>query len=250
MQFGLSFFHLLVSHLRLLAAMQFEALEATCVDYLCGQAQHMDADALLCLAQLADHLGLSSLLDTAAEHLIALPWFKNMSKVSSLLRFSVYTSDSDRRNRLLHHPTRGTFTELQVLAVLEDIGVARADCASALELHKLQPAELQGLFAALVDSTKAPGQLLLAAAQQQLVPEALRTAVDWTRNVRIVHNIMMPTAGQVCSYALPECRLPLIVQRNKNGKAAFLSSSLSTLPQVTWLPTIPGCMLYGCPLCR
>ena len=66
--------------LRLPAAVQFELPKAICVDYLCGQAQHMDA--LLNLAQLADQLG-SSLLDTAAEILIALPWYKNMSAAAS-----------------------------------------------------------------------------------------------------------------------------------------------------------------------
>lgn len=64
--------------LRLPAAVQFVSLlEATFIDFLSGQAQHMDADILLRLAQLADLLGLSSLLDTAAELLIALPWYKS-----------------------------------------------------------------------------------------------------------------------------------------------------------------------------
>ena len=221
--------------------MQFESLEATCIDYLCGQAQHMDADLLLCLAQLADHLGLSSLLDTAAEFLIALPWYKNMSKLNSLLTLPVYTTDNDRRNRLLHHPSRGAYTELQVLAVLEKIGVDRAECAPALELHKLQPAELQGLFAALVNR-KTSGQLMIAAAQQQLVPEVLRTSVDWTRNVWIVHNIMMPSPGQTFSFVLRECGLELIVRNKVNGNAVSVLSSFCTLGCLTashiyaWLP--------------
>ena len=107
-----------------------------------------------------------------------------VQELSRLLTLSIYTTNADRRNRLLHYPSRGAYTELQVLAVLENIGIARADSASALELHKLQPAELQGAFAALVDSKQ--GQHILAAAQQQLVPEILQT-----RNVRIVHNVMM-----------------------------------------------------------
>lgn len=37
------------------AAVQFEELEATCIKYLCDKAQHMTADLLLCLAQLANH---------------------------------------------------------------------------------------------------------------------------------------------------------------------------------------------------
>jgi len=57
---------------------QFVSLETACADYLRVQAPKMTGDALICLAKLADHLGLSSLLETAAEALIKLPWAKNM----------------------------------------------------------------------------------------------------------------------------------------------------------------------------
>ena len=40
----------------------------------------MTGDSLICLAKLADHLGLSSLLETAAEALIKLPWEGKMSR--------------------------------------------------------------------------------------------------------------------------------------------------------------------------
>lgn len=99
--------------------MQFVSLETTCVDFLTWQSQDMTAEEYLSLAQLADHLGLSSLLDTAAEMLIQMPWHNNISPISTLLKLSVYTADTDRRTKLLHHPNRGACTELQVLAVLE-----------------------------------------------------------------------------------------------------------------------------------
>ena len=201
--------------------MQFVSLEATCVEYLSDQAQHMKANGLLCLAQLADRLGLSPLLDTAAEHLIVLPWQNNILLMSSLLRLSVYTADTDKRTKLLHHPKRGAFTELQVLAVLETMDIPRADCASALELHRLQRAELHCLIAALVDSEEDPGELLRAA-KLQLVPKALRTAPDWSKNIRIVHKVMMPDPGsfQIHYIALPECELKLGVQRRSvKGRA-------------------------------
>ena len=57
----------------MLAAVQFVSLESACMGSLTGQAQHLDASELLCLAQLTDHLGLSPLLDTAAEHLTVVP---------------------------------------------------------------------------------------------------------------------------------------------------------------------------------
>lgn len=201
--------------------MQFEPLETTCMTFLSSQAQHMEAEGLCCLAQLADHLGLSCLLDTAAEWLIQMPWHKNMSLLSDLLKLSVYMADTDKRTKLLHHPKRGACTELQVLAVLENISIPRADCASTLELQRLQPAELHGLIAALVDSEEGPGPLLRAAAKQQLVPETLWAPPDWTKNVRIVHNItVVPPHKQ--SFQLPESKLTLhvIMKKRLSGKAA------------------------------
>ena len=165
-----------------LAFVQIESLEGACIEYLAGEAEHMDSNRLLCLAQLADHLGLTSLLDTAdAEHLILLPWHSKMLLLTTLMKLSVYTTNTDKRKMLLHHPRRGAGTELQVLAVLKNMGIPRADCASALELQRLQPAELQGLIAALLDSEEDPGPLLRAAAKQQLVPEALRADLTGPR---------------------------------------------------------------------
>ena len=95
--------------------MLFVSLETACIDYLCVQAQQMTGDAFICLAKLADHLGLSSLLETAAEALIKLPWEKNILCLNSLLQMSLYERDTVRRDKLLHHPQRGAYTELQLL---------------------------------------------------------------------------------------------------------------------------------------
>ncbi|KAL3151452.1 hypothetical protein ABBQ38_012458 [Trebouxia sp. C0009 RCD-2024] len=200
-------------------AVGFVSLENTCVEYLSDQARHMKADGLLCLAQLADHLGLSSLLDTAADHLITLPWHENMPSLCSLLHLSPYTKNNDKGIRLLHHPRRGAHTELQVLAVLENLRIPRADCASAVELQQLQPAELQTLLAELVESEEDPGPLLRAAVKQQLVHVVRRPPPDSTKNVRIMHNIMLPNpdpwgppdAGIQC-YAIPESKFKLQVE--------------------------------------
>ena len=162
----------------MLAAVQFVSLESACVEYLSGQAQQLDAAELLCLAQLADHLGLSPLLDRAAEYLIVLPWHKTMWLLCTLLKTSVYTTDTHKRNTLLHHPRRGACTELQVLALLENIGLPRTECGSALEPEKLQPAELRALITAIVDSEEDPGPLFRAAVKQDLIPEVLRTSPD------------------------------------------------------------------------
>ena len=98
------------------------------------------------------------------------------------------------------------------------MGIPRAECASALELNQMQTAELHSMIAALVDSEEDPGTLLCAAAKEQLVPEALRAAPDWTKSVRILHNIMMPNPGSGSQYlTLPECKLRLRVHQFVKG---------------------------------
>lgn len=82
-QIGLTWFS--VEPLLVLAnAVGFVSLETTCADFLTWQSQDMTAEEYLSLAQLADHLGLSSLLDTAAEMLIQMPWHNNISPISTL----------------------------------------------------------------------------------------------------------------------------------------------------------------------
>ena len=197
------------------------------MEFLTYQAHHMEADELLRLAQLADHLGLPTLLHKAADHLIALPWHKNMLLLSTLLSLSAFSTDTDKRNMLLHHPQRGACTELQVLAVLEDMSIPRANCAPAVEVQRMQPAELQALFALLANSEEDSGPLYRAAAQQLLVPETLRPSTGWTKNVRVLHNIMLPDAGSKKQYfALPGCNIRLCVKRTSNlGKMSSVSTT-------------------------
>lgn len=202
--------------------MQFVSLEMTCEEYLKHHAEHMRAHELLRLAQLADHLGLPTVLDTAANRLIRLPWHNNMQILSTLLSLSAFARDTDKRNTLLHHPERGACTELQVLAVLEDMSISRADCAPSLEMYRLQPAELQALFALLANSEEDSGSLYRAAAQQLLIPENLRPSTGWTKNARVLHNMMMPVEGSKKQYfALPGCNFRLCVRRTRLiGKAS------------------------------
>lgn len=198
---------------------------------LCGflsiQAAYLEAEELLSLAKLADHLGLSSLLNTAADRLIKLPWHKHMSLLAARFKLAVYTTDTDKRVTLLHHSQRGACTELQVLAVLEHMGIPRANCASFLDLKGLQTAVLQGLLALLVDSAEDPGPLLRIAARLELIPEALRIPPDWSKSTRIVHNIMLlaPDSGVSAQHiALPECQLELHLRfLREEGRAVNLA---------------------------
>ncbi len=181
------------------------SLEEACVDFLSGQAEQMAGPAFLCLAKLADHLGLSTLLQNTAEFLIQLPWVKNMGRIFSLLKTQMYQQDTDKRNTLLHHPQRGAYTELQVLSLLESLGSTEDDLASALNMGGLQPAEIHTLLGILAFAERESDALLRKAVQCHLTPENLRQTPDWTKPVRIIHNIMLPdTDGRIihCSSAV------------------------------------------------
>ena len=131
--------------------MQFVSLETACANYLGVQAQKMKGDALLCLAKLADHLGLSSLVETAAEALIKLPWEKNILRLNELLQMTLYKREADRHDKLLHHPQRGAYTELQLLDLLKAANTFWSDCASVIDLESLQPSELHALLGVFSD---------------------------------------------------------------------------------------------------
>ncbi|KAL0033575.1 hypothetical protein WJX79_004573 [Trebouxia sp. C0005] len=206
-------------------AVGFASLETACTDYLHVQAQKMTGDALICLAKLADHLGLSSLLETAAEALIKMPWEENTLHLNELLQMSLYERDTARRDKLLHHPKRGAYTELQLLELLNAANTPWSGCISAIDLEGLQPSELHALLGIFGDNEWDPDSeaLLRPAFKQQLMPEALRFRVDWTKPVRILHNIMLPEQGgsnnSVQIIPLRECCLELhITHRHRKGQ--------------------------------
>lgn len=212
-------------------AVGFVSLETACIDYLCVQAQKMTGDALLCLAKLADHLGLSSLLETAAEALIKLPWEENMLYLNHLLQVSLYKRDTDRRDKLLHHPQRGAYTELQLLGLLKAVDTPRRNCASAIDLESLQPSELHALLGVFADETwdSDSEALLRPALKQLMVPEALRSKIDWRKPVRIIHNLMLPERRGIHTSSktvpLHKCDLELHI---KEGQGLYLHPSPNT----------------------
>ena len=191
----------------------------------------MTGDALLCLAKLADHLGLSSLLETAAEALIKLPWEKNMLYLNHLLQVPLYERDTDRRDKLLHHPKRGAYTELQLLELLKAANTPWSNCASAINLESLQPSELHVLLGSFADEKwdSDSEALLRPALKEQLMPEALRSKLNWTKPVRFTHGIMLPKQGTADDNGngqfiiLQKCDLNLrITHRHREGIARVM----------------------------
>lgn len=111
-----------------------------------------------------------------------------------LLRLSLYKRNTDRRDELLQHPKRGAYTELQILELLQAANTPWSNCASAIDLESLQPSELHVLLGVFADEKwdSDSEALLRPVLKEQLMPAALRTKLDWTKPVRIVHNVMLP----------------------------------------------------------
>ena len=172
---------------------QIEPLEKACLQYLVNKLQYMTFGEAFDVALLADHLGLSTLLEEAATELVQWLWCDEhldiMCKLGVLLQMAPYKQDAGKRSNLLHHPKRGAFTELQVLELLDRMGCHEDEILSTLQMEGLQPDELNALLAAIVSRPKESSQLLRAAVQQHLVPVALRPHPLWNQSVRIVGNI-------------------------------------------------------------
>ena len=175
----------------------------------------MQAEGLMSIMRFANHLGLSGLLVHASEALIKLPWEDNMCYFSEVLSFPMYSQDQEKLKKLLHHPKRGAYTELQVLDVLERLNASESDMLAALNFQTLQPAEQHTLLTILSSDDRPPGVLLQKAVQLQLLPEALRQTPDWKHPVRVINNLMVPdTPGDFTHYTLPQCDFKLRLEHN------------------------------------
>ena len=195
----------------------------------------MPAHTLYCLAKLAVHLGLSCLLAAAAEALIKLPWEKNMGRLNRLLLMSVYKADTAKLNKLLHHPQRGAYTELQLLDLFHT--AFGGTCASAIDLERLQPDELHALLGILVDSQGSSDALLLSALKQSQIPETLRSKLDWSQPVRVIIQIVLPKQGEVRNSTqlirLPECDLALRITHRQSEGVWLCSTVLMCMTKIS-----------------
>ena len=120
--------------------------------------QHLTTDDAFDVALLADHLGLSHLLEDAAIDLVQVPWWDQddgiMHKLGVLLQIAPYKQDGGKRSDLLHHPKRGALTELQVLESLDRKGCHEDEILSTLQMEGLQSGELKVLLAAIASRPK------------------------------------------------------------------------------------------------
>ena len=140
--------------------MQIEPLEKACSQYLVDKLRYMTTDDAFDVALLADHLGLSHLLEEAVTHLVQVSWWDKNSyygvlhKLGVVLQMAPYKQDASKRSDLLHHPKRGAFTELQVLELLDRMDCHEDDILSTLRMEGLQADELNAMLAAIVNWPK------------------------------------------------------------------------------------------------
>ena len=160
-------------------SLQVEPLETACVQYLTSQTKKMTDEAVLSLAQLGDHLGLSTMCDDAVDALIQRPWAKNMHRIAQILAMPRFQQDVAKTDRLLHHPKRGALTELQVLELLEMVNMVESSITTVLNMDIMQSAELDTLLGILVDA-EYPPEMLRKAVRQFRLPEGSKLGPDWS----------------------------------------------------------------------
>ena len=170
--------------------LQIESLEKVCVDYRIAKAKMMTPEALLCLAKLGEHIDLHVLLDTAADCLIKLPWQANMKLLGDLIRL-LHGIDKQKAIKLLHRPSRGAYSELQVLELLAQIDLDENDVAAGCNVDCMQAAEFNTLIAILVNKDHAnKGAILRKAVQKQVSCNGANSYVP-KEHIRSVDNITL-----------------------------------------------------------
>ena len=181
----------------------------------------MTAKALLCIVSFGDHLGLTALVDSAAEELIQRSWLDHMPHLKQLLQLPYFKQDLDRSNKLLHHAKRGAYTELQVLELLEFCEIPENDVAAVLSIATMQPAEVHTLLGTLTNGRHSSAVLLHKAVTQHLKLPVSCPQPTMSTGTFIVNNVMMPSPDEArTSYAAsPGSQLTLDVERRtSDGK--------------------------------
>ena len=156
-----------------------------------------------------------------------------MGRLNRLLLMSVYKADTAKLNKLLHHPQRGAYTELQLLDLFNT--AFGGTCASAIDLERLQPDELHALLGILVDSQGSSDALLLSALKQTQIP--LRSKLDWSQPVRVIIQIVLPKQGEVRNSTqlirLPECDLALRITHRQSEGVWLCSTVLMCMTKIS-----------------
>ena len=210
--------------------LQFESLESACLHFISQGTHQMTSYALLCAVELGDHLGLTALVDSAAEELIQRSWLDHMPQLKQLLQIPYFTQNLDRVNKLLHHAKRGAYTELQVLELLELSELPEDDIAAVLSISTMQPAEVHTLLGILTNGTHLSAVLLHKAVTQHLKLPASSPGTTMTTGTFVVNTNMLPGPDEAGTMymALPRSQLRLGVQKKaSDGKDLTFAGSVT-----------------------
>lgn len=177
----------------------------------------MDLTSLLRVARLGDHLGLAMLCEAAAEVLVQMPWEESVYELTIVLEMPVYKLDAEKKVKLLHHPQRGIYAEIQVLELPQQISTPETDIAELLRIASLQPQELLALLRILSHADRTPGPLLAKAVKQHVW---LRPGIDWNTCTRFAADIGRPSGRKwQVEYGLPRTDVALLFNSSyREGK--------------------------------
>ncbi len=172
------------------------------------------------MIQLGSHVGLTSIIEIAAEAIVQRPWADAMQVLKEVIELPVYRQDIVKMDSLLHHSKRGAYTELQVLELLDSLDMNEGSIATVLKVESMQREELHAVLNILLQSHRHSGILLRKALEQHLLPESLRADTVQECHTRFLHNIMLTGKRQVLP--LPKSRLALQIEAlNKDGKSVW-----------------------------
>ena len=101
---------------------------------------------MLSVANLADHLGLTSLCKFAAEAIVQRPWEQGLSDLTAVHLLTPYKDNEQQWYELLHHPKRGAYTEPQLLDFLKNYHICEQTIAGVLQMDQMHPSEMQALL--------------------------------------------------------------------------------------------------------
>ena len=185
---------------------------------------------LLCVTSLAEHLGLHELLERFAGNTVSYIWHMRMDSIASIV--DLYYKTKRDVKALLHHPTRGAYSELEVLELLELAKIPDSDILNMLELELMGPAEINILLAILVDQNHADRTSLL----RKTVKHQLQGVVQYHNSngfrTYIVEKVAMPSADKPeINIPLPESMLQLSLKWTR-GQGKVNTNAGSVRPHV------------------
>ena len=174
----------------------------------------LNAEGLLSLMKLGDHIGNPNLVEHAAETLIKRRWHDNYKALIALVK-DLHCTELPQLKKLLHHSDRGAVSELEVVELAEHAKLSEDAVAALIDLEVMQAVEVDVLLAILVNSSHmGHHDLLRRAVQRQVTCRQTQHEEVFTDNRRFVSNVMVPDPNFESHFSiidLPKCQMHFCV---------------------------------------